>query len=174
MVGSPTTTTSSMSRNAGGSPRTTSSTSTGNKAGQISSLSSQQAKNSPSVPSQKSSPIGGRNVPSIVGNTHITSSSASTKPQLQQQHLQLLSPSHLLLLAPRQEHHEHHAHKAAPLLQHAKLSLHPQQRANGNIFTGRQLCKLNLQPKNPKHLRISISSYQTNSKSPKINFQNHI
>ncbi|KAM1304635.1 hypothetical protein FF1_022161 [Malus domestica] len=86
MVGSPTTTTSSMSRSAGGSPRTTTSTSTGNKAGQISSLSSQQAKNSPSVPSQKSSPVGGRNVPSILGNTHITSSSASTKPQLQQQH----------------------------------------------------------------------------------------
>ncbi|XP_068327983.1 protein TIME FOR COFFEE-like isoform X2 [Pyrus communis] len=88
MVGSPTTTTSSMSRSAGGSPRTTTSTSTGNKAGQISSFSSQQAKNSPSVPNQKSSPVGGRNVPSILGNTHITSSSAGTKPQLQQQHQQ--------------------------------------------------------------------------------------
>ncbi|KAM1054006.1 hypothetical protein FF1_001452 [Malus domestica] len=70
MVGSPTTTTSSMAKSAGGSPRITSSTSTGNKAGQVSSLLSQQAKNSPTVPSQKSSPVGGRNVPSIIGPLH--------------------------------------------------------------------------------------------------------
>ncbi|KAM1181567.1 hypothetical protein FF1_000152 [Malus domestica] len=75
-----------MAKSAGGSPRTTSSTSTGNKAGQVSTLSSQQAKNSPTVPSQKSSPVGGRNVPSILGHAHITSSSSGTKPQLQQQH----------------------------------------------------------------------------------------
>ncbi|XWS13619.1 hypothetical protein CRYUN_Cryun36dG0053400 [Craigia yunnanensis] len=79
----------SISRSAAGSPRTTGSTSTGNKGGQASSLSSQQAKNSPSVPSQKSSPVGGRSVPSVLGNPHISSSSnMGTKPQLalQQQH----------------------------------------------------------------------------------------
>ena len=87
MVGSPTT--SSMSKSAGGSPRTTASTSTANKAGQASTLSSQQAKNAPSVPSRKSSPVGGRNVPSILGNPHITSTSDSaTKPQLSQQQQQ--------------------------------------------------------------------------------------
>lgn len=92
MVGSPTT---SLSKSAGGSPRTTASTSTANKAGQASTLSSQQAKNSPSVPSRKSSPVGGRNA-SILGNAHITSNSGtSTKSQLpqqqQQQQQQLLS-----------------------------------------------------------------------------------
>lgn len=87
MVGSPTT--SSMSKSAGGSPRTTASTSTANKAGQASTLSSQQAKNVSSVPSRKSSPVGGRNVPSILGNPHITSTSDSaTKPQLPQQQQQ--------------------------------------------------------------------------------------
>ncbi|KAM1217199.1 hypothetical protein TB2_013192 [Malus domestica] len=70
MVSSPTTTTSSMAKSAGGSPRITSSTSIGNKDGQVSSLLSQQAKNSPTVPSQKSSPVGGRNVPSILGPLH--------------------------------------------------------------------------------------------------------
>ncbi|XVF38191.1 hypothetical protein REPUB_Repub20aG0078600 [Reevesia pubescens] len=85
VVGSPTT---SMSRSAGGSPRTTGSTSTGNKGGQASTLSSQQAKNSPSVPSHKSSPVGGRSVPSVLGNPHIsTSSNTGTKPQVAlQQH----------------------------------------------------------------------------------------
>jgi hypothetical protein len=87
MVGSPTT--SSMSKSAGGSPRTTASTSTANKAGQASTLSSHPAKNAPSVPSRKSSPVGGRNVPSILGNPHITSTSDSaTKPQLSQQQQQ--------------------------------------------------------------------------------------
>ncbi|XP_059434987.1 protein TIME FOR COFFEE isoform X2 [Corylus avellana] len=91
MVGSPTT--SSMSKSAGGSPRTTASTSTANKAGQASTLSSQQAKNAPSVPSRKSSPVGGRNVPSILGNHHITSTSDSaTKPQLSQQQQQQQQP----------------------------------------------------------------------------------
>jgi hypothetical protein len=87
MVGSPTT---SMSKSAGGSPKTTASISTANKAGQVSTLSSQQAKNSPSVPSRKSSPVGGRNVSSILGNNpHINSSSSTaTKPQLQQQQQQ--------------------------------------------------------------------------------------
>ncbi|XWS08992.1 hypothetical protein CRYUN_Cryun40dG0047700 [Craigia yunnanensis] len=84
VVGSPTT---SISRSAGGSPRTTGSTSTGNKGGQASSFSSQQAKNSPSVPSQKSSPVGGRSVPSVLGNPHISSSSnTGTKPQVALQH----------------------------------------------------------------------------------------
>ncbi|XP_022721738.1 protein TIME FOR COFFEE-like isoform X3 [Durio zibethinus] len=87
VVGSPST---SISRSAGGSPRTNGSSSSGNKGGQASSLSSQQAKNSPSVPSQKSSPVGGRSVPSVLGNPHISSSSnTGTKPQvaLQQQQL---------------------------------------------------------------------------------------
>ncbi|PPD98989.1 hypothetical protein GOBAR_DD03988 [Gossypium barbadense] len=79
VVGSPTT---SISRSAGGSPRTTGSTSTGNKGCQASSLSSQQTKNSPSVPSQISSPVGGRSVPSVLGNPHLSSSSSmGTKPQ---------------------------------------------------------------------------------------------
>ncbi|CAK7327020.1 unnamed protein product [Dovyalis caffra] len=78
MVGSPTT---SISKSAGGSPRT--STSTSNKCGQSSTLSSQQSKNSASVPVQKSSPVGGRNIPSILGHPHNASSSNSgTKPQL--------------------------------------------------------------------------------------------
>jgi hypothetical protein len=80
MVGSPTT---SISKSAGGSPRT--SASTGNKGGQSSTLSSQQS-NSASVPVQKSSPVGGRNVPSILGHPHNTSSSNSgTKPQMSHQ-----------------------------------------------------------------------------------------
>ncbi|KAA8527584.1 hypothetical protein F0562_034701 [Nyssa sinensis] len=87
VIGSPTT--SSISKGTGGSPRTTTSTSTGNKAAQHSTLSSQQAKNSPSVPSRKSSPVGGRNVSSILGNPHITTSSLSgTKSQMQQQQQQ--------------------------------------------------------------------------------------
>ncbi|XVF28880.1 hypothetical protein REPUB_Repub15cG0070700 [Reevesia pubescens] len=95
VVGSPTT---SISRSAGGSPRTTGSTSTGNKGGQSSSLSSQQAKNSPSVPSQKSSPVGGRSVPSVLGNPHIISSlNTGTKPQLAlQQHQQHQHQKHAL------------------------------------------------------------------------------
>ncbi|MBA0651614.1 hypothetical protein Goklo_018924 [Gossypium klotzschianum] len=86
MVGSPTT---SLSRSAGGSPRTTGSSSTSNKAGQASGLASQQAKNSPTVPSQKSSPVGGSNVPSVLGNPHISSSSnMGAKPQVALQHQQ--------------------------------------------------------------------------------------
>ncbi|XP_061338597.1 protein TIME FOR COFFEE-like [Gastrolobium bilobum] len=82
MVGSPTT--SSMSKNTS-SPRTTS-TSTNNKITQTSSLSSQQAKNSPSGPTRKSSPVGGRNVPPILSGPQLTpSSSTGTKPQLPQQ-----------------------------------------------------------------------------------------
>uniref|UniRef100_A0A5B7ASJ5 Protein TIME FOR COFFEE n=1 Tax=Davidia involucrata TaxID=16924 RepID=A0A5B7ASJ5_DAVIN len=83
VIGSPTT--SSISKGAGGSPRTTTSTSTGNKAAQPCTLSSQQTKNSPSAPSRKSSPVGGRNVPSILGNS---SSSTGTKSQMQKQALQ--------------------------------------------------------------------------------------
>eukprot|EP00257_Ricinus_communis_P015419 XP_015573332.1 protein TIME FOR COFFEE [Ricinus communis] len=83
VVGSPTT---SMSKSAGGSPRTTSN-STSNKGGQSSTLSSQQAKNSPSMSAQKSSPVGGRNIPSILGHPHNSTSSSSsvTKSQMQQQ-----------------------------------------------------------------------------------------
>ncbi|XVF63147.1 hypothetical protein PTKIN_Ptkin09bG0065500 [Pterospermum kingtungense] len=98
VVGSPTT---SISRSAGGSPRTTGSTSTGNKGSQSSGLSSQQAKNSPSVPTQKSSPVGGRNVPSVLGNPHISSSSnTGTKPQVVLQQQQ------------QQQHQKHALHQA--------------------------------------------------------------
>lgn len=91
MVGSPTT--SSMSKNTG-SPRTTSS-STKNKISQ-SSLSSQQAKNSnspsPAVPTRKSSPVGGRNVSSILSGPQLTpSSSTGNKSQLSQQQQQQIS-----------------------------------------------------------------------------------
>ncbi|KAG6726730.1 hypothetical protein I3843_02G082900 [Carya illinoinensis] len=94
MVGSPTT--SSMSKGAGGSPRTTTSSSTANKAGPGSMLSSTQAKDSPSVPMRKSSPVGGRNVPSILGNSHVASTSGnSTRPQLlpQQPPKQAIQPA---------------------------------------------------------------------------------
>ncbi|KAK4355615.1 hypothetical protein RND71_024586 [Anisodus tanguticus] len=87
MVGSPTT--SSISKGASGSPRHTTSASPSNKTGQNSSLSTQQGKSSSSVPNQKSSPAGGRNVPSILGNPHIASTSGgATKSQMQQQQQQ--------------------------------------------------------------------------------------
>lgn len=124
MVGSPTPTTSSMSKSAGGSPRTTASTSTGNKAGQASSLSSQQAKNSPSVPSQKSSPVGGRNVPSILGNTHITSSSTGTKSQLPQQQQQLQQQQQHQL---QQQHHQHQQQQHQHQQQLSKQSIQQAQ-----------------------------------------------
>ncbi|XP_020534183.2 protein TIME FOR COFFEE isoform X6 [Jatropha curcas] len=93
VVGSPTT---SISKSAGGSPRTTS-TSTGNKGGQSSTLSSQQPKNSSSMPAQKSSPVGGRNIPSILGHPHNSTptNSSGTKSQLPQQQQQQL-PKHAL------------------------------------------------------------------------------
>lgn len=82
MVGSPTT--SSMSKNTG-SPRTTSASTASNKISQSSSLSSQQAKNT-GVPARKSSPVGGRNVPSILNVPQLTpSSSTGSKSQLPQQ-----------------------------------------------------------------------------------------
>ncbi|XP_047180751.1 protein TIME FOR COFFEE isoform X2 [Vigna umbellata] len=85
MVGSPTT--SSMSKNTG-SPRTTSASTASNKISQSSSLSSQQAKNTP-VPARKSSPVGGRNVPSILNVPQLTpSSSTGSKSQLPQQQKQ--------------------------------------------------------------------------------------
>nr|DAD33641.1 TPA_asm: hypothetical protein HUJ06_012492 [Nelumbo nucifera] len=87
VVGSPPT--SSISKTAGGSPRTTSA---GGKTGPSPTLSSQQqAKNSPSGSSSKSSPVGGRSVPSILGNSHVATapcSSAKPQPQLQPQQLQ--------------------------------------------------------------------------------------
>ncbi|KAK7391045.1 hypothetical protein VNO78_19351 [Psophocarpus tetragonolobus] len=83
MVGSPTT--SSMSKNTG-SPRTTSASTANNKINQSSSLSSQQAKNSSTVPARKSSPVGGRNVPSILNvPQHTPPSSTGSKSQLPQQ-----------------------------------------------------------------------------------------
>lgn len=93
MVGSPTN--SSMSKSAG-SPKTTSS-STGNKVGQASSLSNQQPMSSQGMPSRKSSPVGGRNVPSILGVPQLTpSSSTGVKPQLpHQQQQQIISKQSL-------------------------------------------------------------------------------
>lgn len=86
MVSSPTT--SSMSKNTG-SPRTTS-TSTNSKTSQTCSLSSQQAKNSPAVPTRKSSPVGGRNVPSILSGPQLTpTSSTGSKSQLPQKQQQI-------------------------------------------------------------------------------------
>ncbi|KAK1390595.1 Time for coffee [Heracleum sosnowskyi] len=82
-VGSPTH--SSLSKGASSSPRTN--TAPTNKTGP-STLSSQQPKNSTSVPSQKSSPAGGRNVPLVLGNPHSASQSATTKTQFQMQQLQ--------------------------------------------------------------------------------------
>ncbi|XP_057475867.1 protein TIME FOR COFFEE-like isoform X2 [Actinidia eriantha] len=86
VVGSPTT--SSFSRGASGSPRTTTTSSQCNKATQPSTLSSHQPRNSASIPSRKSSPVGGRNVTSMLGNPHITSLSTGAKPQMQQQQQQ--------------------------------------------------------------------------------------
>lgn len=97
MVGSPTT--SSMSKNTG-SPRTTSTSTTNNKISQSSSLSSQQAKNSSAVPARKSSPVGSRNVPSILNVPQLTSSSStgskSQMPQQQQKQQQQMSSKQAL------------------------------------------------------------------------------
>ncbi|XAR57209.1 hypothetical protein NMG60_11025267 [Bertholletia excelsa] len=90
-------TTSSISKSStGGSPRTTAavaavSAAQGSKAPQPSALSSSQQPKNSSIPNScKSSPVGGRNVPSILGNP-------GTKPQLQQQQLpkQTVSQSQL-------------------------------------------------------------------------------
>ncbi|CAK9161627.1 unnamed protein product [Ilex paraguariensis] len=85
VIGSPTISI-SKGATASGSPRT-SSTPASNKVGQASALPPQQAKNSPSASSQKSSPVGGRNVPSILGSPHVNSSNSGAKPQMQQQQL---------------------------------------------------------------------------------------
>ncbi|XP_074322176.1 protein TIME FOR COFFEE-like isoform X3 [Apium graveolens] len=89
-VGSPTH--SSLSKGASSSPRTI--TAPTNKTGQASISSSQQPKNSTSVPNQKSSPAGGRNVPSVLGNPHSASQSATTKNQIQMQQLQQQQQRH--------------------------------------------------------------------------------
>ncbi|KAI9115006.1 hypothetical protein K1719_014019 [Acacia pycnantha] len=89
IAGSPTTCSISKS---GGSPRTTS-TATGNKVGQAS-LSTQQPKSSQAMPNQKSSPVGGRTVPSILSGSQLNPSSGmGTKPQLPQQQQQLSKQS---------------------------------------------------------------------------------
>ncbi|KAL6971465.1 hypothetical protein U1Q18_031142 [Sarracenia purpurea var. burkii] len=97
VVGSPT----SLSKGGGaggGSPRTMAATSSsqGNKAAQPSTLSSSHhSKNSPTVTPRKSSPVGGRNVTSMLGNPHVTSSSSNgTKPQVQQPQL-FFNPAYL-------------------------------------------------------------------------------
>lgn len=101
-VSSPTT---SMSKSAGGSPRTTSNPS-GNKIGQASTLSSQQAKNSPSLSSQKSPPVGS-SAPSILGGPQISSANTSSKPQLAVQQQQL----------PKQMPQQHQLYFSTPYMQ---------------------------------------------------------
>ncbi|KFK21990.1 hypothetical protein AALP_AAs71926U000100 [Arabis alpina] len=87
---SPSPSTSSVSKSAGGSPRTTPSNSMANKAGHgqtsPSTLSSQPSKNS-----QSASSAGGRNNgQSVLGNPHVTTTTANStfKSQQQQQHMQ--------------------------------------------------------------------------------------
>ncbi|XP_021691913.2 protein TIME FOR COFFEE isoform X2 [Hevea brasiliensis] len=127
VVGSPTT--SSISKSAGGSPRTTS-TSTSNKGAQSSTLSSQQGKNSSSVPAQKSSPVGGKNIPSILGHPHNSpsTSSSATKSQLTQQQQQL--PKHTL--QPAQMLYNSSYMQAQ--VQHAASSTHTTPVASGFYF----------------------------------------
>ncbi|GER44700.1 hypothetical protein STAS_21608 [Striga asiatica] len=95
-VASPTT--SSISKGAmSGSPRTNSSASTNNKTGQGSSFSTQQAKNSPSMPTQKS--------PSLLGNPH------AAKNQLQQQQSQPkpMQQAQLFFSSPYSQSQPHHS-----------------------------------------------------------------
>ncbi|VFQ64889.1 unnamed protein product [Cuscuta campestris] len=85
MAGSPTTSSISKGAAASGSPRTATSASMSNKTDQTP---SQQGKSSIQMPNQKSSPAGGRSVPSILGNQHAipsTSGCGSNKTQMQQQ-----------------------------------------------------------------------------------------
>lgn len=111
MIGSPTN--SSISKGAGGSPRTATSGSMGHKVGQSSSLSLQQTKNPSSMPPQKSSPVGGRNVTSILGNNQMTSSSSGNKlsqqsqQQQQQQHLAKQTLQQAQLLFPYMQQVSH-------------------------------------------------------------------
>ncbi|WCJ23728.1 time for coffee [Euphorbia peplus] len=130
VVGSPST--SSMSKSAGGSPRTTS-TSTSNKVGQSSAtLSSQQAKNSPSVSAQKSSPVGGRTIPSILGHPHNTTSSSNSavKSQLQQQQQQHLQQQQQLAKHSMQQQQYYGGYMQAQV-QHAANSAHASAAASG-------------------------------------------
>lgn len=97
VVGSPTT---SMSKSAGGSPRTATSSSTANKSAHPSSLQA-HVKNSSSVPSRKSSPVGTGNVPSILGSSQVTSSSSGGTKHPQQLPKQQLQPAqHLVFSHP--------------------------------------------------------------------------
>lgn len=120
MIGSPTN--SSISKGAGGSPRTATSGSLGHKVGQSSSLSSQQTKNPTSMPPQKSSPVGGRNVTSILGNNQMTSSSSGNKlsqqsqqqqQQQQQQHLAKQTLQQAQLLFPYMQQVSHSSSSSA-------------------------------------------------------------
>ncbi|OAY27929.1 protein TIME FOR COFFEE isoform X3 [Manihot esculenta] len=125
VVGSPTT--SSISKGAGGSPRTTSTSAT-NKGAQSSILSSQQGKNS-SVPTQKSPPVGGKNIPSILGHPHNSPSTSSsvTKPQLtpqQQQQLHALQQTQML----------YNGSYMQAQVQHAANSTHTTSVASGLYF----------------------------------------
>ncbi|KAJ6897568.1 protein TIME FORFFEE [Populus alba x Populus x berolinensis] len=136
MVGSPTT---SISKSAGGSPRTSASTS--NKGGQSSTLSSQQSKNSASVPVQKSSPVGGRNIPSILGHPHSTSSSNSgTKPQMShQQPLSKQQQAQIMYTNYMQAQAQHAASSTTPVGSGVYLQRHrsdqQQQQSQGTSAT---------------------------------------
>lgn len=115
MIGSPTN--SSISKGAGGSPRTANSGSMGHKVGQSSSLSSQQTKNPTSMPPRKSSPVGGRNVTSILGTNQGTSTSSGTKlsqqQQQQQQHLAKQTLQQAQLLFPYMQAQVSHSNSGA-------------------------------------------------------------
>ncbi|XP_039033988.1 protein TIME FOR COFFEE-like isoform X2 [Hibiscus syriacus] len=118
VVGSPTT---SISRSTGGSPKTTGSASTGNKGSQASSLSSQQTKNTPS--SQMSSPIGGRSVPSVLGNPQPSSSSnMCTKPQV--------------VLQQQQQHQKHAVHPAQLFFSNAYMQAQAQHTPSTTAASG--------------------------------------
>ncbi|XP_022930230.1 protein TIME FOR COFFEE-like isoform X2 [Cucurbita moschata] len=137
MIGSPTN--SSMSKGAGGSPRTATSSSMGHKVGQSSSLSSQQTKNPTSMPPQKSSPVGGRNVTSILGNNQVASSNSGTKlsqhpqsqQQQQQQHLAKQTLQQAQLLFPyMQAQFPHSSSTATASPSHSRRR--PEQQAQGS------------------------------------------
>lgn len=93
VVGSPTT--SSISKSTGGSsPKTTAaststSTKTGGQASTLSSSQQPQKLNSASGPNQKSPPVGGRSMPSFLGNNSNSNAAATTKSQLQQHQQQM-------------------------------------------------------------------------------------
>ncbi|KAL5701864.1 hypothetical protein ACHQM5_027155 [Ranunculus cassubicifolius] len=114
-VGSPPT---SVSKSAGGSPRASS---TGSKVGSTPSLSSQQqAKNSSSGPSRKSSPVGGRNVPSNLGNSHVSPAPCSTTKSNQALH-------HQTHMQQQQQQQTHMQQQQSHIQQQHKQAMQQQQ-----------------------------------------------